>query len=78
MRGAIEPFLEPQAFRLAPLGFSAGLPILLVFGSLSFWLRDAGVDRTTIGFISWVGFAYSLKFLWAPVVDGLPVPVLTR
>lgn len=78
MRGAIEPFLEPQAFRLALLGFSAGLPILLVFGSLSFWLRDAGVDRTTIGFISWVGFAYSLKFLWAPVVDGLPVPVLTR
>ena len=60
------------------LGFSAGLPLLLVFGTLSFWLREAGVDRTTIGFLSWVGLAYGFKWMWAPLVDRLPIPVLTR
>ena len=75
---AIEPFREPQALRLALLGFAAGLPILLVFGSLSFWLGEAGIDRATIGFVSWVGFAYSLKFLWAPIVDSVQLPWLSR
>lgn len=60
------------------LGFSAGLPLLLVFGTLSFWLREAGVDRTTIGFLSWVGLAYGFKWVWAPLVDRLPIPILTR
>ncbi len=60
------------------LGFSAGLPLLLVFGTLSVWLRELGISRTAIGFFSWVGFAYSFKFLWAPLVDGLPIPVLGR
>jgi len=60
------------------LGFSAGLPLLLVFGTLSFWLREAGVDRTTIGFLSWVGLAYGFKWVWSPLVDRLPIPVLTR
>ena len=60
------------------LGFSAGLPLLLVFGTLSFWLREAGVDRTTIGYLSWVGLAYGFKWVWAPLVDRLPIPVLTR
>jgi len=58
------------------LGFSAGLPIMLVYTTLSAWLREAGVDRTTIGFFIWVGFAYSLKFLWAPLTDRVRIPVL--
>ena len=60
------------------LGFSAGLPFLLVFGTFSFWLREAGVSRTAIGFFSWVGLAYGIKWAWAPLVDRLPLPFLTR
>jgi PAT family beta-lactamase induction signal transducer AmpG len=60
------------------LGFSAGLPFLLVFGTLSAWLREAGVSRTEIGLLSWIGFAYAWKFLWAPVIDRTDVPVLSR
>jgi len=59
------------------LGFSAGLPILLVFGTLSAWLRVEGVDKTTIGFVSWVALAYGFKFIWSPLVDRLPLPLLT-
>jgi PAT family beta-lactamase induction signal transducer AmpG len=60
------------------LGFSAGLPLLLVFGTLSFWLREAGIDRSTIGYLSWVGLAYGFKWAWAPLVDRLPIPLLTH
>ncbi|MBX3499973.1 MAG: MFS transporter [Alphaproteobacteria bacterium] len=60
------------------LGFSSGLPLLLVFGTLSARLRETGVDRTTIGFISWVALAYAFKFAWAPLVDRLSLPLLTR
>jgi PAT family beta-lactamase induction signal transducer AmpG len=59
------------------LGFSAGLPFLLVFSTLTAWLRDAGVERTAIGFFAWVGLTYSIKVLWAPVVDRLRLPLLT-
>jgi PAT family beta-lactamase induction signal transducer AmpG len=59
------------------LGFSAGLPLLLVLGTLSFRLREAGIDRSTIGFLSWVGLVYGFKWLWAPLVDRLPLPWLT-
>jgi PAT family beta-lactamase induction signal transducer AmpG len=60
------------------LGFAAGLPLLLVLGTLSFRLREAGIDRATIGYLSWVGLAYGLKWAWAPLVDRLPLPLLTR
>jgi PAT family beta-lactamase induction signal transducer AmpG len=60
------------------LGFSAGLPLLLIFSSLSLWLREAGVDRSTVTFFSWAALGYSFKFVWAPLVDVLPLPVLTR
>ncbi len=70
-------YLEPPTLRMLLLGFSAGLPLLLVLGTLSFWLREAGVDRTTIGYLSWVGLAYGFKWLWAPLVDRLPIPLLT-
>ncbi|HZY17314.1 MAG TPA: MFS transporter [Ramlibacter sp.] len=71
-------YLEPASLRMLSLGFSAGLPLLLVLGTLSFWLREAGVDRTTIGYLSWVGLAYGFKWAWAPLVDRLPLPLLTR
>jgi len=58
------------------LGFAAGLPLLLVLGTLSFRLREAGIDRSTIGFLSWVGLAYGFKWVWSPLVDRLPVPWL--
>jgi len=71
-------YLEPPTLRMLLLGFSAGLPLLLVLGTLSFWLREAGIDRTTIGYLSWVGLAYAFKWVWAPLVDRLPIPWLTR
>lgn len=58
------------------LGFSAGIPFLLVFSTLTAWLRDVGVERTAIGFFAWVGLTYSIKVLWAPVVDRLRLPGL--
>ena len=60
------------------LGFSAGLPFLLVFSTLSAWLREAGIARTEIGFLSYVALAYSFKFLWAPIIDRRDVPFLSR
>lgn len=60
------------------LGFSAGLPFLLVFSTLSAWLAEHGVSRSAIGFFSWVGLTYSIKVFWAPAVDRLPLPYLTR
>jgi MFS transporter, PAT family, beta-lactamase induction signal transducer AmpG len=63
---------------MLPLGFSSGLPILLVFSTLSTWLREAGISLTVIGMMSWVALAYSLKFLWAPIVDRYDVPVLSN
>jgi MFS transporter, PAT family, beta-lactamase induction signal transducer AmpG len=71
-------YLEPATLRMLFLGFSAGLPLLLVLGTLSFWLREAGIDRTTIGYLSWVGLAYAFKWAWAPLVDRLPIPLLSR
>ncbi len=60
------------------LGFAAGLPYLLVVGTLSFRLREAGIDRADIGRLSWVGLAYAFKWVWAPLVDRVPLPWLTR
>ena len=74
----LKVYLEPASLRMLSLGFSAGLPLLLVFGTLSFWLREAGIDRTTIGFLSWVGLAYGFKWVWSPLVDRMPLPWLTR
>ena len=71
-------YLEPASLRMLALGFSAGLPLLLVLGTLSFRLREAGLDRSTIGYLSWVGLAYGFKWCWAPLVDRLPLPLLTR
>jgi len=77
-RDAWQVYLEPASWRMLFLGFSAGLPLLLVLGTLSFRLREAGIDRSTIGFLSWVGLVYGFKWMWAPLVDRLPLPLLTN
>ena len=77
-RDALRVYREPATLRLLALGFSAGLPLLLVLGTLSFRLREAGVARTDIGYLSWVGLVYAFKWVWAPLVDRLPIPLLTR
>ncbi len=59
-------------------GFSAGIPLLLIFSSLSLWLGEAGVERSTVTYFSWAALAYSFKFLWAPLIDRIPLPGLTR
>ena len=69
---------EPKVLVMLLLGFSSGIPIYLVGNTLGFWMRENGIELSTIGFLSWVGLAYSLKFLWAPLVDKLDAPLLGR
>ncbi len=75
---AFSIYTHPRVLGMLSLGFSAGLPLLLIMGTLSFWLREADVDRTTIGHLSWIGLAYGFKWLWSPLVDRMPLPILTR
>jgi MFS transporter, PAT family, beta-lactamase induction signal transducer AmpG len=77
-RQALRVYAQPRVTSMLFLGFSAGLPFYLVFSTLSAWLRQAGIQRSTIGMLSWVGILYSIKFLWAPLVDRVPLPVLHR
>ncbi|MBB3045773.1 PAT family beta-lactamase induction signal transducer AmpG [Litorivivens lipolytica] len=71
-------YTHPRVLAMFFLGFSAGLPFLLVFATLTAWLTDAGVARSAIGFFGWIGITYSIKVLWAPVVDRLVLPVIGR
>ncbi|MEL4388795.1 AmpG family muropeptide MFS transporter [Shewanella xiamenensis] len=75
---ALSVYYHKRVLILLLLGFSAGLPYMLVFSTLSFWLREAGVDRTAIGYFSWITLAYGLKWAWSPLVDRLSLPILTR
>lgn len=77
-RQTLKVYLRPRVIAMLFLGFSAGLPFLLLFSTLSVWLREADVARSTIGFFSWVGLTFSIKVVWAPVVDRMPLPYLTR
>ena len=70
-------YLQEKVLVIFFLGFSSGLPFPLVYATLSAWLEDAGLERSTISTFAWLGFAYSLKFVWAPLVDSLRLPVLT-
>lgn len=74
----IKNWFQPKALLMLLLGFSAGLPILLIFSTLSVWLREAGVDRSAVTFFSWAALGYSFKFIWAPIIDLLPLPFLSR
>src|SRR5436190_7739871 len=71
-------YLRPKTLSMLLLGFSSGLPFLLVGNTFGYWLRDEHTSLTAIGFLSWVGIAYSLKFLWAPVMDRVDLPLFKR
>ena len=75
---AVTVYRQPRVLAMLFLGFSAGLPLLLVFGTLSAWLAREGVDKSTIGHVSWVALLYGLKFIWSPLVDRLRLPVIGR
>ncbi|WP_421234387.1 AmpG family muropeptide MFS transporter [Aeromonas enteropelogenes] len=77
-RDSLAVYLEARVLILFAMGFSSGLPLLLVFGTLSFWLREADVSLTDIGYMSWVALAYGFKWLWSPLVDRMPLPLLSR
>src|SRR5689334_8713909 len=69
---------QPKVAVMLALGFSSGLPFFLSGNTLGYWLRDEGTTLQAIGFLSWVGLAYSLKFLWAPLIDRLDAPLVGR
>ncbi|MGY0560639.1 AmpG family muropeptide MFS transporter [Luteimonas sp. A277] len=75
---AFATYGKPRMASMFALGFSAGLPFLLVFSTLTAWLTEAGVTRGAIGFFTWIGITYSIKVFWAPVVDRVPLPLLGR
>lgn len=71
-------YLQEKVLVIFFLGFSAGLPFALVYSTLTAWLETAAIERSTISTFAWLGFAYSFKFLWAPIVDATSLPILTR
>ena len=75
---ALSMFADRRAIIMFFLGFSAGIPILLIFSSLSLWLGEAGIERQAVTFFSWAALGYSFKFVWAPLIDELPLPFLTK
>src|SRR5215475_15811613 len=77
-REVIRSLRQPKVAVMLMLGFSSGLPFFLSGNTLGYWLRDVGTTLQAIGFLSWVGLAYSLKFLWAPIIDRLDAPVFGR
>ncbi|MET1080048.1 MAG: AmpG family muropeptide MFS transporter [Pseudomonas sp.] len=77
-RAALAAYSSPATLALLLLGFAAGLPYMLVFSTLSVWLREAGVARDTIGFASLIGLAYAFKWVWSPLLDQWRLPLLGR
>src|SRR3954462_6424495 len=77
-RDVLASMRQPKVAVMLMLGFSSGLPFMLTGNTLGYWLRDEGTTLQAIGFLSWVGLAYSLKFLWAPVIDRVDAPVFGR
>src|SRR4051794_22764924 len=77
-REALTVYLKPRVLIVLFLGFSAGLPLALSGSTLLVWMREAGVDLGTIGLFALVGTPYTAKFLWAPLVDALDVPLLSH
>ena len=71
-------FIKKETLKMLLLGFSSGLPILLIFSTLSVWLFKAGIDRSTITLFSWVGFTYAFKYLWSPIVDNFKIPFFDK
>jgi PAT family beta-lactamase induction signal transducer AmpG len=78
VRAWLSVYRHPRVGAMLFLGFSAGLPFFLVFQTFFGWLRHSGIELTTIGLVSYIGLVYTVKFLWAPLVDRLPLPLLHR
>lgn len=77
-RDVLSSLSHPRVLAMLALGFAAGLPFLLTGNTLGAWLRDEGTELAAIGFISWVGLAYSFKFIWAPILDRVKLPLIGR
>src|SRR4051812_19741389 len=77
-RDSLAVYLQPRVLIVLFLGFSSGLPLALSGSTLLVWMRESGVDLKTIGLFALVGTPYTLKFLWAPLVDAMHVPLFTR
>ncbi len=77
-RDVLRALRQPKVLAMLLLGFSSGLPLYLVGNTMGYWMREGGSELSAIGFLSWVGLAYSLKFLWAPLIDKTDVPILGR
>ncbi|MEX6632721.1 AmpG family muropeptide MFS transporter [Hyphococcus lacteus] len=75
---SLAAYLRARSVVMLLLGFSAGLPFYMIYQNLSLWLAEAGVEKSEIGLFAWTGFAFSFKFLWAPMVDRTPIPVLEK
>jgi len=70
--------MQPKMLGMMSLGFASGLPYMLIYSELAYWMKAEGVDLGVIGFFAWIGLAYTAKVLWAPLVDNLQIPLLTR
>ncbi|MDA9569787.1 MFS transporter [Porticoccaceae bacterium] len=75
---SLRAMAHPRVITMLLLGVSAGIPLLLIFSSLSLWLREAGVDRSAVTYFSWAALGYSFKFVWAPLVNSLEIPLFTK
>jgi len=73
----IRAYFTPKMLGMLSLGFASGLPYMLIYSELSFWMKKENVDLTVIGFFAWIGLAYTFKVFWAPLVDRLKIPFLT-
>lgn len=78
LRELLDALKKPKLVMMLILGFTAGMPLLLYFSTLSVWLTQSNVEKAIIGFFSWFGLAYSLKFLWAPIIDNFDPPGFTK
>ncbi len=76
-RSGFKVYLQPRLLIVFAMGFASGLPLLLTLSTLSLWLAEAGIDKTTIGLFALVGLPYSVKFLWSPIIDRMPLPPFT-
>ncbi|WP_370337529.1 MFS transporter [Parvularcula marina] len=76
--GWLYPYMRPEMLAMLMLGFASGLPLYMFYSKTSIWLRDSGIERSTIGFFYWIGLAYTLKWIWAPVIDKTVIPLLGR
>ena len=77
-RETVAAMRNPRVAAMAALGFASGLPFLLTGATFGYWLRDEGTTLTAIGFLSWVGLAYTFKVFWSPFIDRLPAPFMGK